>query len=77
MIRIKTNIDVEKELFGVKEYKYHKSCMLEHLGLILFLMEQIMEQDEKMTEKELFKILKDMRKEMEVVRNGKTITKNE
>ena len=77
MIKLKTTIDVENEKFGIKKYEIHNSCTLEHIGLIVFLMEQIQQQDETMTDKEIFKLIKDTRKEMEVIRNGKSSTKNE
>lgn len=77
MIRIKTTINVDNETFGIKEYKHHKSCMLEHIGLIVFLMEQIQQQDETMTEKEIFKMIKSVRKIMEENRNGKRSNENE
>ena len=77
MIKLKTTIDVENEKFGIKKYEIHNSCTLEHIGLIVFLMEQIQENDETMTDKEIFKEIKAVRKEMEVIRNGKSSTKNE
>ncbi len=75
MIKLKTIIDLENEKFGVKKYEIHNSCALEHIGLIVFLMEQIQENDETMTDKEIFKQIKEVRKEMEVIRRGKSITK--
>lgn len=75
MIKLKTTIDVENEKFSIKKYEQHNSCTLEHLGLIVFLMEMIQENDETMTDKEIFKQIKEVRKEMEVIRNGKSITK--
>lgn len=75
MIRIKTTINVDNETFGIKEYKHNKSCMLEHIGLIVFLIEMIKQQDETMTDKEIFKMIKNVRKIMEENRNGKSITK--
>jgi len=75
MIKLKTMIDLENEKFGVKKYECHNSCTLEHLGLIVFLMEMIQENDETMTDKEIFKQIKEVRKEMEEIRHGKSITK--
>ena len=77
MINIKTTIDLEKEKFSVKKYKINNSCMLEHIGLIIFLIEMIKENDETMTDKEIFKEIKAIRKEMEEIRRGKSSTKNE
>lgn len=76
MIRIKTTINVDNETFGIKEYKHHKSCMLEHIGLIVFLIEMIKQQDETLTDKEIFKMIKDVRKIMEENRNDKSSTKD-
>ena len=75
MIKLKTTIDVEKEKFSIKKYEQHNSCTLEHIGLIVFLMEMIQENDETMTDKEIFKQIKEVRKEMEEIRHGKSITK--
>ena len=75
MIKLKTTIDVENEKFSIKKYEIHNSCLLEHLGLIVFLMEQIQENDETITDKEIFKQIKEVRKEMEEIRRGKSITK--
>lgn len=77
MIKLKTTINVDNETFGIKEYKHNKSCMLEHIGLIVFLMEQIQQQDETMTEKEIFKMIKSVRKIMEENRNDKRSNENE
>lgn len=77
MIKLKTTIDVDNETFSIKKYECHNSCTLEHLGLIVFLMEKIQENDETMTDKEIFKQIKEVRKEMEVIRNGKSNTKDE
>lgn len=77
MIKIKTKIDIENEKFTIAKYDIHNSCTLEHLGLIVFLMEQIQENDETMTDKEIFSEIKKVRKEMEVIRNGKSSTKDE
>lgn len=77
MIKLKTTIDVDNETFGIKKYEIHNSCTLEHIGLIVFLMEMIQENDETMTDKEIFNEIKKVRKEMEVLKNGKTITKDE
>ena len=77
MIKIKTTINVENETFGIKKYEIHNSCALEHIGLIVFLMEQIQENDETMTDKEIFKMIKDVRKIMEENRNGKRSNENE
>ena len=75
MIKLKTTIDFENEKFSIKKYECHNSCTIEHLGLIVFLMDMIQQNDETMTDKEIFKQIKEVRKEMEEIKHGKSITK--
>ena len=66
MIKIKAKYDEENNIFSVK-YNDKNTFTLENIALIEFLCETILENDEDMTIKEIFKLVENIRKNKEVI----------
>lgn len=66
MIKIKAKYDEEKNVFSVK-YDTKKTFTLENIALIEFLCETILENDEDMTIKEIFDLVKTIKGNREVI----------
>ena len=66
MIKIKAKYDEEKNVFNVK-CDTIKTFTLEHIALIEYLCETILENDDNMTMKEIFKLVETIKKNREVI----------
>ena len=66
MIKIKAKYDKETNNFSVKS-DFKNTFTLENIALIEFLCEKILENDEDMTIKEIFKLVENIRKNKEVI----------
>lgn len=66
MIKIKAKYDEEKNVFNVKCDSI-KTFTLEHIALIEYLCETILENDEKITMEEIFDLVKTLRNHKEVI----------
>lgn len=66
MIKIKAKYDEQKNVFSVK-YNDKKTFTLEHIALIEYLCETILENDEDMTMKKIFDLVKTIKKNKEVI----------
>lgn len=66
MIKIKAKYDEENNIFSVK-YNDKNTFTLENIALIEFLCETILENDEDMTLEEIFKLVKTIKKNKEVI----------
>ena len=66
MIKIKAKYDEENNIFSVK-YDTRKTFTFENIALIEYLCETILENDEDMTIKEIFKLVENIRKNKEVI----------
>ena len=66
MIKIKAKYDEEKNVFSVKCDSI-KTFTLEHIALIEYLCEAILENDDNMTMKEIFELVETIKKNKEVI----------
>lgn len=66
MIKIKAKYDEQKNVFSVK-CDSTKTFTLEHIALIEYLCETILENDEKITMEEIFDLVKTIRNHKEVI----------
>ena len=62
MIKIKTKYDYENNIFRLEKLKHNHSCSMEFLALIHKLIDILLENDEDLDKKEVYKILKQMDK---------------
>ena len=60
MIKIKTKYDYDTDTFKV-DFKHKDSCTNEFVALICLLIDEIYANDKEMTEKELFKFIKEFK----------------
>lgn len=66
MIKIKAKYDEEKNVFSVK-CDSKKTFTFEHVALIEYLCEAILENDDNMTMKEIFELVETIKKNKEVI----------
>ena len=66
MIKIKAKYDEENNIFSVK-YNDKNTFTLENIALIEFLCETILENDEDMTMKKIFDLVKTIKENKEVI----------
>lgn len=66
MIKVKGKYNKEKNIFSVK-CDSKKTFTLEHIALIEYLCETILENDEKITLEEIFDLVKTIRNHKEVI----------
>lgn len=65
MIKIKTKYDYDKDIFELRILEHKHSCTAEFLALINSLIDEVVEYDGTMNEKNIYKEIKDFRKTME------------
>lgn len=66
MIKVKAKFNEENNIFSVK-YDTKHTFTLENIALIEYLCEAILENDEDMTMEEIFKLVKTIKKNKEVI----------
>lgn len=80
MIKVKTKFSIEEDKdmnFSVLKYDIKDTNTIEHISLIIFLMEQIQKQDETMTKKDIYKLIDQVNDLMEGKENEERSNENE
>lgn len=65
MIKIKTKYNYDENIFTIDKLEHKHSCTAEFLALINKLIDEIIEYDENANEKNIYKEIKEFRKNME------------